>query len=406
MNAMKRSACFLILCAGLGAAAPSPAAEPAAPWTDPRAIRDAARAIGSEPVSDIRAFLDRCRTELPGPAGSFDPHYDPDVERELRRRDAQAARKGRGAADAYVPWAEVSKWSPTNDLQLALRELSLAMARRIRRLSAGDADTELLAVERLGVGPAFARSVKEDLFCLMAADGWKKAGMGEMDRVVAGHKRFLGSVRDASEQRALAARMVRRAAALKTDWKRYRDVRGATPWIETSRRQLVHDCGIVSAETERCLVSWMRIAALVRNYGRLTWETKDVLVETNRVLDEHGKTIHSEKVPYYAVVFGTMQQLLALDFFNHGVLGMEGEPFEVVEPFAKESARMLGIEAGEDYELFLRGVDGMASLVKDNPDAILAFLEREDARNGVVRKPPKVETPVPDPGRIEPHAIP
>ena len=123
MNAMKRSACFLILCAGLGAAAPSPAAEPAAPWTDPRAIRDAARAIKSEPVSDIRAFLDRCRTELPGPAGSFDPHYDPDVERELRRRDAQAARKGRGASDGYVSWTEVSKWAPTNDVQLALREL-------------------------------------------------------------------------------------------------------------------------------------------------------------------------------------------------------------------------------------------------------------------------------------------
>ena len=401
---MKKAIRFLILCAGLGAAAPSPAAEPAAPWTDPRAIRDAARAIESEPVSDIRAFLDRCRTELPGPAGSFDPHYDPDVERELRRRDAQAARKGRDAADAYVPWAEVSKWSPTNDLQLALRELSLATARRIRRLSAGDADTGLLAVERLGAGPAFGRSVKEDLFCLMAADAWK-AGMGEMDRVVAGHKRFLGSVRDASEQRALAARMVRRAAALKSDWKRYRDVRGATPWIETSRRQLVHDCGIVSAETERCLVTWMRIAALVRNYGRLAEETKDILVETNRVLDEHGKTIRSDKEPYYAGVFASMQQLLALDFFNHGVLGMEGEPFEVIEPFAKESARLLGIQEGEGYKEYLRGVDGMVSLVKDNPDAILAFLEREDARNGVVRKPPKIETPVPDPGRFEPYPV-
>ena len=181
--------------------------------------------------------------------------------------------------------------------------------------------------------------------------------------------------------------MVRRAAALKTDWRKYRDVPGMNPWIETSRRQLVHDCGVVSAETERCLVSWMRIAALVRNYGRLADETKDVLIDTNRVLDGQGKTIRAEKVPYYAVVFGTMQQLLALDFFNHGVLGMERQPFEIIQPFAKESAQMLGIEAGEDYELFLRGVDGMASLVKDNPDAILAYLEREDIRDGIVKKP-------------------
>ena len=87
----------------------------------------------------------------------------------------------------------------------------------------------------------------------------------------------------------------------------------------------------------------------------------------------------------------------------HGVLGMEGQPFEIIQPFAKESARMLGIEAGEDYEMFLRGVDGMSSLVKDNPDAILAYLEREDIRDGVIKKPVRVETP--DPERNEPDPV-
>ena len=87
-------------------------------------------------------------------------------------------------------------------------------------------------------------------------------------------------------------------------------------------------------------------------------ELSERLVATVTSPEQNGVGIAGPQV-------GISRRVVAVQRFDK-----EGEPFEVIEPFAKESARMLGIEAGEDYELFLRGVDGMASLVKDNPDAI------------------------------------
>ena len=362
-------------------------------------IRNLSSALMSESFSDLNGFVRFYQGELFQPVKSFDPEYDPDIELDFRRRNIQEELKGKGAPKVYVPWSEVSKWAPTNDCQVSLRQLSLITAKRIDQLASGNLETSFATVEALNVNPAFKRSIRADVYWLKFKDYWM-IDMGQMDRVVAAHKRFLESVHNHLEQQALAARMVRRATNLKTDWTRYRDRPGSNPWFESSRRQLVLDSATISDYSRRILVSWMRIAALAHNYNRLAEETKNVLVETNRVLDENGMTVKSERVPYYAIVFSNMQQLLALAFVNDGILGMEGESFEIIEPFARESALLLGIVSPSGYESFLRTIDGSLSVDNRYPDRMKEYLEREKRRNGVINVTP-IETP-PD-GWFEPY---
>ena len=295
------------------------------PQSSAQTIRDMAKRLESRKVASYSETVSNCGETLSNVASQLDPSYDPDIELEIRRRIEQTNRTKTSAKDAYVSWKEVSQWTPTNQVQLAIRSLSLAAAKKLHLAAGADLKRENEAITSMQLDARMARLIQSDLLYLHFKDAWMK-DFGTMDSIGAAYKELFESVRDPAEKMALCARMVRRAAALKTDWTKYRDIRGLSPWMETSRRDLVHDCATDSNGIRGCLVTWMRVAVLAQNYRRLAEETKDVIVEMNRVLDEEGKTIRSEKVPFYAVVFSTMYQLLGLDFMESGINGIRGQP--------------------------------------------------------------------------------
>lgn len=126
-----------------------------------RALR---RAVGEIEISgeDEANKLERYLALLSRHADDFDPSYDQDIELNARRQALFLAQGGDGNPKAFVPFAEVEKWQPTNETQTAIWNLIERTAQTYAALHTGG----WMEVSKPRLPPGLASALRhETAFC-------------------------------------------------------------------------------------------------------------------------------------------------------------------------------------------------------------------------------------------------
>ena len=355
----------------------------------------AASAVARGSIAEDLAFL---RTQT----GVFDPFYDEDSELESRRR----------LAGRYVPYAEFSKWTATNSLQLRIQR---RIEKAAQRLSTESDERASDLIRSASLPEPLATSLRaEILFCRMTNAPASNQGMANESsgRSIEQLCSLVSPLsKDKQTSALLARRYLRKALSLPFGW------RPNQPWSEAktfvdaegSRFEPI-EVALLNPGIRESQTTWFRVA---KTAGML----KQAVSAASNLLSRAGTAPSYERIgpmfksgdSWVRRSFSIHRSILLTAIENDASMAVLKERKEVRKQFAADLARLCRMETKEEFkeldDQFMiqicleTGAMGELNEALANRSLSPSLVKITD--NGVPAPPPKVE--LPDAGHLEPY---